>query len=143
MPCKWTTACRFRVIVTQISARLFEEIRAEMAASLASQLARNRYVGRFGTVNRPELTGIIERILDHYGKWAEGEASELAACLDFVENLCFALSIPLAETAYALYVLRDGIVSTLSDANEAESSEMIRQVSIFFDRLVVELLRRY
>ena len=129
--------------MTQISAPLFEEIRPEMAASLASQLARNRYVGRFGTVNRPELMGIIECILDHYSKWSEGEQGELAACLDFVENFCFALSIPLAETAYALYVLRDGIVSSLSDAHEANNSEAIRQVSIFFDRLVVELLRRY
>jgi hypothetical protein len=86
---------------------------------------------------------MIDRILDHYGKWSGGEQQELAACLDFLDNLCFVLTIPLAETAYALYVLRDGIAATLSTRAEHEDHEAIQQVNRFFEGLVRDLLRRY
>ena len=116
---------------------------SHIAATLAEQLGRNRYVGQFRTVSAPELTAMIDRILDHYDKWSEGETRELAACLDYLENICFALSIPLAETAYALYVLRDGIQAILSSATENEASEEIRKVNRYFETLVCDLLRRY
>ena len=78
------------------------------------------------------------------GRWAGGDDRELTACLDFLENICFAFSIPLAETAYALYVLRDGISAILSSGQEnREDTETIRQVNRFFEGLVRDLLRRY
>jgi hypothetical protein len=58
-----------------------------------------------------------------------------------VENICFALSIPLAETAYGLYVLRDGVTALLS--SDGKNSETIRRVNSFFETLVRDLLRRY
>ena len=86
---------------------------------------------------------MIDRILDHCDKWSEGDQSELASCLDFIEKICFALSIPLAETAYALYVVRDGIQACLSSDVENDKTETIRQVNSFFEGLVRDLLRRY
>jgi hypothetical protein len=67
----------------------------------------------------------------------------LAVCLDFLENICLALSIPLAEAAYALYVVRDGIVAMISSGTENEESGTIPQVNRFFEALVRDLLRRY
>jgi hypothetical protein len=131
-------------VLTQTPTSLFTENRAKAAATLAEELTRNRYVGRFGTVSTFELRAMVDRILDYYGKWAGGEEPQLAACLDFLENICFALSIPLAETAYALYVLRDGISAILSPGHEnSEDTETIRQVNRFFEGLVRDLLRRY
>lgn len=128
---------------TQTPTGLFIESRSKTTAALALQLAGNRYVGHFRTVSLSELRAMIDRILDYCGKWATGDEHELATCLDFVENICFALSIPLAETAYALYVLRDGILSILSSGAEHEKSETIPQVNRFFEALVRDLLHRY
>jgi hypothetical protein len=128
---------------TQTPAGLFIEDRSKVTAALAAQLAGNRYVGQFRTVSASELRAMIDRLLDYYDKWAVGDERELAACLDFIENVCFVLSIPLAETAYGLHVLRDGISAILNQGAENESSETIRQVNSFFDLLVRHLLRRY
>jgi hypothetical protein len=103
----------------------------------------NRYVGQLRTVSPFELRAMIDRILDHFGKWTSGDERELATCLDFVENICFALSIPLAETAYGLYVLRDGISAILLSGGDDENGETIRKVNSFFEALVRDLLRRY
>jgi hypothetical protein len=130
-------------VLTQTPTGLFVENRSQAAAALAEELTRNRYVGRFRTVSTLELRALVDRILDYCGKWSVGDERELAACLDFLENVCFALSIPLAETAYALYVLRDGIDGLLSLGAENENSETIHQVNRFFESLVRDLLRRY
>lgn len=119
------------------------ENRAETAAYLTEQLVKNRYVGRFRSVSAPESTAMIDRVLEHYDKWSRGNQHELTACLDFLENICLVLSIPLAETAYALYVLRDGIDALLCAEAEGQNGETMRQVNRFFEELVRELLRRY
>ena len=140
----WTASCKQSSVPTQTPTGLFVENRALAAATLAAELTRNRYVGRFRTVSTFELRAMIERILDSYDKWSGGEEQELAACLDFLENMCFAWSIPLAETAYALYVLRDGTAAMLSSGHEHnEDSETIQQMNQFFEALVRDLLRRY
>jgi len=130
-------------VLTQTRTGLFSENRAKVAANLAEQLVRNKYVGQFRAVGPFELRAMIDRILDHYDKWSEGDQRQLASCLDFIEKICFALSIPLAETAYALYVLRDGIQAGLSSDMENDNAEAIRQVNSFFEGLFRGLLRRY
>jgi hypothetical protein len=130
-------------VLTQTPPELFVENRAETVATLATQLARNRYVGELRTVSVFELEAMIDRILDHYGKWSTGEEHELAVCVDSLENICFVLSVPIAEAAYALYVLRDGIVSSVQDGSGDEKADTIQQVNRFFDALVRDLLRRY
>ena len=86
---------------------------------------------------------MIDRILDYFAMWSAGDEPQLSGCLDFIENLCFALMIPLAEAAYALYVLRDGIAATLSAESHDDNTETIQQLNRFFDVLVRDLLRRY
>jgi hypothetical protein len=130
-------------VPTQTHTGLFIQDRSTISAALAAQLAGNRYVGQFRTVSASELRAMIDRILDYYGHWADGDERELTACLDFVENICFALSIPLVETAYGLYVLRDGVSALLSSGAGGENSETIRKVNSFFEALVRDLLRRY
>ena len=130
-------------MLTQAPVGLFVENRAIAAATLAEQLARNRYLRHFRTVSASELRAMVDRILDRYVKWSGGDEYELVACLDILQNICFALSIPLAEAAYALYVLRDGILSILSSGAEHEKSETIPQVNRFFEALVRDLLRKY
>lgn len=91
----------------------------------------------------PELGAMIDRILDYFSRWSQGDKRGLKECLDFLENMCFASTTPLAEAAYALYVLRDGVAALLSADAGGEHSETIRQVNRFFEVLVRDLLRRY
>lgn len=128
---------------TQTPGPIFAGAPAEVASLLAEQLRQNRHVGRFQTVSPSELAAMINRIVDYYCRWAGGDRERLGDCLDYIKNICFALSIPLAETAYALYLLRDGIVDQLPPDNEITKSDVSREVGRFFDRLVVDLLRRY
>ncbi len=86
---------------------------------------------------------MMDRLLNHYAKWCEGEEQEENRCVQFLESTCFALSIPLVEAAYALYVVRDGIMEVLCAGEESGKSESIQQVTRFFDLLVRDLLRRY
>ena len=138
----WSQSCTDIPVPTQTPTGLFIENRAETTATLAAQLSRNRYVGQLRTISASELRAMIDRILDYYGEWSAGNGRGLESCIDFLENVCFALSIPLAETAYALYVLRDGI-SDLLAAGEHENREQGRDVNCFFEALVRDLLRRY
>jgi|SRR5579864_3743993 len=122
---------------------LFIDNRARVTATLAEQVARNRYVGQLSTVSAPELGAMIDRILDYFNRWSQGDERGLKECLDFLENMCFALTTPLAEAAYALYVLRDGVAALLSAEAGSENTETIGQVNRFFEMLVRNLLRRY
>jgi len=106
----------------------------QLSDSLADQLMANRYLGRFREISVTEVSGIISRILDDHSAWAEGHPDKLLDCRDFLANVCLTLSIPVVETAYALYVLRDELLAQRGSP---------RDVSTFFERLVLELMRRY
>ena len=120
-----------------------DEKRAKVTKALAGQLAQNRHLENLRKVGIPELAGMIDCLLDDYGKWSDGEEKALPACYERFENVCFALSIPLLEAAYALYVLRDGLLELASSGRVAMEDEARERVAKFFDLMVVELLRRY
>ena len=128
---------------TQTASELFVEDRATVTATLAEQLAQNRYIEQLRAVSKSELSAMIDRILDQYGQWSGGDEHALADCLDLVGNMCFALSIPLAEAAYGLYALRDGIQAMISAGATGEKSDTLKRVNSFFEALVRGLLRRY
>ena len=86
---------------------------------------------------------MLDRLLVHYSKWCEGDEQEESRCVEFLENTCFALSIPIVEAAYAMYVVRDGITAYISSGDDCGRNESTPQVSQFFDVLVRDLLRKY
>jgi len=114
---------------------------APVADALANHLARNRYIGTFREISFPELTGIVDHVLKAYAAWNDGQERELTACRDFLSNVCYVMSIPITEAAYALYVVRDGLLAIISSGHDPEKHESSGQVAKFFDRLVVELMR--
>lgn len=127
----------------QTCPQIFLENHLDIAEALAHELARNQYVERFRAISMSELRAMLDRLLDHYANWCEGDEQEAVRCLDFLENTCFYHSIPLVEAAYALYVIRDGMMAAISRGQEAGKSESIQQVARFFELLVRDLLRRY
>lgn len=88
-----------------------------------------------------ELEGIAGYLVTSLIDYLEGDDTQVPSCFNFVGNTCFQLSVPLLETAYALYILRDQIA--LVFATDHAPAEVIDRANKFFDRLVLELLRRY
>jgi len=124
----WSRSCLLILVLTL-------DIKANpLTDSLANRLLGNRYLGKIRQVSLSELSGIIGRILDDSDKWNQGRADKLLDCRDFLVNVCFSLSIPVVEMAYALYVLRDELSARISEPKDLTN---------FFERLAVELTRRY
>ncbi len=115
----------------------------EFPATLARQLARNGYLDKLRGVSLSELTGIVEQVMESFHRWDAGDTGEPGSCCNFISNACLALSIPLVEVAYALYVLRDGLVEVLSSSKENEAGRSCGQATKFFDQLVLRLLCHY
>jgi hypothetical protein len=115
--------------------------RSGLSDAIAIDLAKNRYLNAFRRISNPELIGIVERVLDAYAEWSGGSEDKLAGCRDFLANTCFAKSIPAVEAAYALYALRDGLLERLPSGDRASQNEARREVTKFFELLVVQLLR--
>lgn len=113
-----------------------------LSMALASKLAQDRYLGKLREVDISELGGIVQHVLDDYKGWSAGRDERLAKCCDFMGNLCLALSVPIVEAAYALYVLRDGFLAILSSAPGSTEDSAVQNATRFFDLLVLRLLRR-
>ena len=106
----------------------------QVAKAIAHRLAYDRYLDLLREISELELSGIIGRILEEYAVWRQGQRDKLLSCRDFLANICFRLSIPIVEMAYALYVLRDEVVA---------HGGLPEDTNQFFDRLALELMRRY
>ena len=90
---------------------------------------------RIGERNQRLLVEAIARSLDLY---LAGNEREIVKCCDALANRCFQLSVPLLETAYILYLLRD-VMAAEAVSNRATEA----RINKFFDALVLELLQRY
>ena len=115
-----------------------------LSGALAQQLIQNRYLDSLRNVGTLKITGVIDHVLEYYYSWAEGRREEnLAGCRDFLANTCAAMSIPVVETAYALYALRDGLQDSIAVESKARNNDAHENVARFFDLLVVQLMRGY
>jgi hypothetical protein len=120
---------------------VLEEQRDHLISCYIQQLVNDPQLEALRKISDPEFQGLAGYILTSLSDYVEGEETEVVSCRDFISNTCFQLSIPLLEMTYALYLLRDQVTRVLG-ADRA-GAEVINRVNQFFDRLVLELLRRY
>ena len=118
-----------------------EEQRDHLISGYIQQLVNDPQLEALLKISDPEFQGLAGYILTSLRDYAEGDEAEIVSCRDFICNTCFQLSIPLLEMTYALYLLRDEVTRVLG-ADRA-GAEVIDRVNQFFDRIVLELLRRY
>ena len=119
---------------------ILEERRDALISDYARQILNDPHLEGLRKINHSELQGFAERVLVTLRDYLEGDDGGLERCLDFLGDACFQLSIPLLETAYALYILRDRIANRLAAEEIPEEAGRANQ---FFDRLVLALLNRY
>jgi len=128
-------------VVIESVTRALEEQREQLISSYIRQVLSDPHMEALQKISDSELQGLAGYIMTSLGDYLEGNEAEVVACFDFVGNTCFQLSIPLLETSYALYILRDHVAKVLGA--DKTSKETVDRANKFFDRLVLELLRRY
>ena len=114
---------------------LLDEQREHLVARFCRKVLKDPYFGVFGKIEKGELEDLIRSILTSLQRYLEGDDAEFDHCFEQVGNACFQLSIPLLETAFCLFILKDKVVELLGQENDRAAK--------FFDRLVLELLRTY
>ena len=128
-------------MVTERSVPALEEQRDILISSYIEQVQRDPHLCVLHKIGDNEFQGLAGYILASLGDYLEGSDAELEACLNFIGNTCFQVSIPLLETSYALYILEDKVTNLLG--KNAADVEVVARARKFFDFLVLELLRRY
>lgn len=118
-----------------------EEQREHLISSYIRQVLSDPHMDALRKISDSELQGLAAYIMTSLSDYLEGNEAEVMACFDFVGNTCFQLSIPLLETSYALYILRDHVANVF--AADKAPKEILDRANKFFDQLVLELLRRY
>jgi len=113
-----------------------------IAESIARELQANACLKDFTHVTSMELAGVIDRLMQTYTRWTSGDQGQVAECSRYFANLCFRLSIPMVEAAYALFLIRDGLLATSSSENEKGPSERYPRLTEFFNVVTLDLLVR-
>jgi len=113
-----------------------------IAEAIAHELRTNACLGDFAQVSLMELAGVIDRLMQTYTRWTSGDQGQVAECSRYFANLCFRLSIPLVEAAYALFLIRDGLLATISSENQKGPRERYPRLTEFFNVVTLDLLVR-
>jgi hypothetical protein len=128
------------VVIDSVTHALAEE-RDRLIARYLREILRDPQMEVLRKISDAELQGLAGYIVTSLSDYLDGDDEQVMACFDFIGNTCFQLSVPLLETAYALYILRDEVARVF--AADQAPAEQTERANKFFDRLVLELLRRY
>ena len=104
-------------------------------------ILENSDLGALRQTDAQELRDVVQNIVTSLSDYLEGDEGEVLKCFDLVGATCVRLSIPLIETVYALYLLRDLVGESIALGGGPEGVKV--RANKFFDRLVFELLRTY
>ena len=122
---------------------LLDENRERLVASFSRDMLKDPYVEVFRRISYDELEKLLRSIVMSLSAYLDGNDGEFNRCFELVGNTCFQLSVPLLETAYALFLLREKTVDFLASGQDHDSASESDRAAKFFDRLVLELLRTY
>jgi len=128
------------VVVDSVAPALDEQ-RESLISGYIDRVLRDPHLEILRKISDAEFQGLAGYILTSLRDYVGGDEEALDSCGNFIGNTCFQLSIPLLETCYALYLLDDKVVALLT--REGAGEEVLGRSRKFFDRLVLELLRRY
>ena len=113
-----------------------------IAEAIARQLLCHGYLEDFKQITSRELAGFTDRLMETYNCWTAGDQGQVAECSRYIANLSFRLSIPMVEAAYALFLIRDGLLATISSENEHEHENLDLRLTEFFNVVTLDLLAR-
>ena len=112
-----------------------------LSSSLAHSIRLDRNLNRVHDLSDAELEQLNAEVLTHLGRWINGKEREVRPCTTSVSGFCAAHSVPQLESAYYLYLIREGVTEFLHHQDFDASGELESRANRFFDKLVCEVLR--
>jgi len=112
-----------------------------LCSSLAHSIRLDRNLTRVHDLSDAELEQLNAEVLTHLGRWINGKEREVRPCTTSVSGFCAAHSVPQLESAYYLYLIREGVTEFLHHQDFDASGELESRANRFFDKLVCEVLR--
>jgi hypothetical protein len=125
---------------TVITHALWEQ-QERLVSNFVRWILEDSDMGALRQTNAQELRGLVQNVVTSLSDYLEGDEGEVMKCFGLVGDTCFRLSIPLIETVYVLYLLRNLIGEAIARDGSPEGVKV--RANRFFDRLVFELLRNY
>jgi hypothetical protein len=110
--------------------------------AIARELQATASLENFRRISSAELAGVLDRLMQTYTRWTTGNDGQVVDCSRYFANLCFRLSIPMVEAAYALFLIRDGLLATISAENDHERDNGYLRLTEFFNVVTLDLLVR-
>src|SRR5580704_3192791 len=112
------------------------------AEAIACELQVNASLENFRRISSLELAGVIDRLVQTYTRWTAVDQGQAAEYSHYFANLCFRLSIPMVEAAYALFFIRDGLLAAIYSENDKGCSERYLRLTEFLNVVTLDLLER-
>ena len=106
---------------------------------IARELQVSTGLTDFRQISSRELAGVIDRLVQLYTRWSAGDQGQVAECSRYFANVCFRLSVPMVQAAYALFLIRDGLLATTSTENEKVRSKVYPRLSEFFNMVTLDI----
>jgi len=113
-----------------------------IAEAIARHLQIDTCLEDFRQISLRELAGVIDHLVQVYTRWTAGDEGQVVECSRYFANLCFRLSIPMVEAAYALFLIRDELLANFASENDEARSKANRRLTEFFSRVSLDLLER-
>ncbi len=112
-----------------------------LGSALANSIRLDRNLSRIHDLNESELRELNVGVLTHLGLWINGKERDVKPCSAGVSEFCAAHSVPQLESAYYVYLVREGVTDFLHQQDFDGTGDLESRASKFFDKLVCEVLR--
>lgn len=112
-----------------------------LGSALTTSIRLDRNLSRIHDLNESELGELNADVLTHLGRWINGKERDVKPCSTSVSQFCAAHSVPQLESAYYVYLVREGVTDFLRQQDFDGTGDLESRASKFFDKLVCEVLR--
>ena len=112
-----------------------------LCSSLARSIRLDHNLTRVHDLSDAELEQLNTAVLTHLGRWLNGKERDVSPCTSSVQGFCQAHSVPQLESAYYLYLIREGVTEFLHHQDFDHGGDLESRANRFFDKTVCEVLR--
>ena len=112
-----------------------------LGSALTNSIRLDRNLSRIHDLTETELQELNADVLAHLGRWINGKERDVRPCCAAVSQFCSAHAVPQLESAYYVYLIREGVTDFLHQQDFDGTGDLESRASKFFDKLVCEVIR--
>ena len=130
--------------------RLIEDRWQELANEVIRYIREHREMEHLGKLSQSELESWGRELIHNLGEWLDGSGTAIAEQYEKLGSIRFRESVPLAESVFALHVLKERIIAFARERGFHASAveiyseeELEHRLGLFFDHLVYHIVKGY